>query len=125
MYAVIETGGKQVKVEVGQAIYVEKLDCEANKPYTFDKVLLVNDGELHLGTPYLEGATVVANCEKQGRGKKIIVFKMKSKKQYRHTQGHRQAYTKFVVQSINLTAKKAAAKKSTKKAVAKEEAKEE
>ncbi len=112
MYAVIETGGKQVKVEAGQAIYVEKLDVEAGKTYTFDKVLLVQDDELHLGTPYIEGATVEALCEKQGRGKKIVVFKYKAKKQYKHTQGHRQAYTKLTIKSINLSAKK----KSTKKA---------
>lgn len=117
MYAVIETGGKQVKVEQSQPIYVEKLDVEEGKTYKFDKVLLIQDenGETHFGTPYIEGATVEALCEKQGRGKKIVVFKMKSKKQYRHTQGHRQAYTKLVVKKINLTAKKKAAKKATPK----------
>ncbi len=131
MYAVIETGGKQVKVEAGQAIYVEKLDVEAGKKFVFDKVLLVEDGELHLGTPYIEGATVEAKVEKQGRGKKIIVFKYKAKKQYKHKQGHRQAYTKLVVEAINLEPKKKAApKKATTKKVAEEkveavEAKEE
>ena len=114
MYAVIETGGKQVKVEAGQAIYVEKLDVEAGKKFVFDKVLLVEDGSLHLGTPYIEGATVEAKVEKQGRGKKIIVFKYKAKKQYKHKQGHRQAYTKLTVNSINLEAKKKATKKATK-----------
>ena len=118
MYAVIETGGKQVKVEAGQAIYVEKLDVEAGKKFVFDKVLLVEDGELHLGTPYIQGATVEAKVEKQGRGKKIIVFKYKAKKQYKHKQGHRQAYTKLVVEAINLEPKKKAApKKSTTKKV--------
>ncbi|MCR5564604.1 MAG: 50S ribosomal protein L21 [Gammaproteobacteria bacterium] len=131
MYAVIETGGKQVKVEAGQAIYVEKLDVEAGKKFVFDKVLLVEDGELHLGTPYIEGATVEAKVEKQGRGKKIIVFKYKAKKQYKHKQGHRQAYTKLVVEAINLEPKKKAApKKAATKKVAEEkveavEAKEE
>ena len=116
MYAVIETGGKQVKVEVGQSIYVEKLDVEAGKTYTFDKVLAIQGESLVLGTPYIKGATVEAECEKQGRGKKIVVFKYKPKKQYHHTQGHRQAYTKLVVQSINLSAKKKTTKKAAPKA---------
>lgn len=110
MYAVIETGGKQVKVEVGQEIYVEKLDVEAGKAYKFDKVLLVSDKTTKVGDPYIKGATVEAEVLKQGRGKKIVVFKYEPKKQFHTKKGHRQAYTKLVIKAIN-----AAAKKATKK----------
>jgi len=71
MYAIVETGGKQVKVEVGEAIYVEKVEVAEGESYTFDKVLLVAGDETKVGAPYVKGATVVAKCEKQGRGKKI------------------------------------------------------
>ena len=101
MYAIIETGGKQVKVEVGSKIYVEKLDVEVGSTYTFDKVLLVSDKEAKVGAPYVEGATVVAKVEKQGKAKKIIVFKYKNKTTYRRTQGHRQPYTRVTIESIN------------------------
>lgn len=100
MYAVIETGGKQVKVTVGEAIYVEKLNVEAGQTYTFDKVLALGGEETVIGTPYVEGAKVVCECEKQGRGKKIVVYHYEPKKQYKNKQGHRQAYTKLVVKSI-------------------------
>lgn len=102
MYAIIETGGKQVKVEVGSTIYVEKLDVEEGSKYTFDKVLAVMGEKFVLGAPYVKGANVVANVEKQGRGKKIVVFKYEPKKQHHNTKGHRQAYTKLTVESINL-----------------------
>ncbi|MGI6359658.1 MAG: 50S ribosomal protein L21 [Acholeplasmatales bacterium] len=101
MYAVIKTGGKQLKVEVGQKIYVEKLDVEENEAYTFNEVLLVGGEELKVGTPLVEGASVTCKVLKQGRAKKIIVFKYKPKKNYRRKQGHRQAYTKLLVESIN------------------------
>ncbi len=101
MYAIVETGGKQVKVEVGQAVYVEKLEVEAGDSYTFDKVLLVSGDETKVGAPYIEGATVTAKCEKQGRGKKIIVFKYRPKKHSRTKKGHRQSYTKLVIEAIN------------------------
>ncbi|MFI3329240.1 MAG: 50S ribosomal protein L21 [bacterium] len=100
MYAIIETGGKQVKVNVGETIYVEKLNAEAGEVVTFDKVVLVNDKKLTVGQPYVKGATVTAKVEKQGRGKKIIVFKYRAKKNYRKKQGHRQSYTKLVVEAI-------------------------
>jgi len=80
MYAVIETGGKQVKVEEGQAIYIEKLNVEAGETVTFDKVLLVGGENVKVGSPLVEGATVTAKVEKQGRAKKIVVFKYKAKK---------------------------------------------
>ncbi len=102
MYAIIETGGKQLKVEVGSTIYVEKLDVEEGKKYTFDKVLAVKNEKLVLGSPYIEGAKVVAKVEKQGRGKKVVVFKYEPKKQHHNTKGHRQAYTKLTVESISL-----------------------
>ncbi|MGL4523482.1 MAG: 50S ribosomal protein L21 [Bacilli bacterium] len=101
MYAIIETGGKQVKVAVGQEIYVEKLDHEAGETVTFDRVLMVGGENVKFGSPLVEGATVTAKVEKQGRQKKIIVFKYKAKKNYRKKQGHRQPYTKLVIESIN------------------------
>jgi len=101
MYAIIETGGKQLKVEEGQVIYVEKLDVEEGKKYTFDKVVAVENGGLTLGTPYVEGAKVTCKVEKQGKEKKIIVFNYKSKKiSTRKKQGHRQPYTKLTVEKI-------------------------
>ena len=102
MYAIIETGGKQIKVEVGSKIYVEKLDVETGSVYTFDKVLLVSDdNSAKVGTPYVAGASVTAKVEKQGNEKKILVFKYKSKANYSRKQGHRQPYTCFTVEAIN------------------------
>jgi large subunit ribosomal protein L21 len=101
MYAIIETGGKQVKVEEGQAIYIEKLDVEAGESVTFDKVLFVGGENVKVGSPVVAGATVTAKVEKQGRQKKIIVFKYKAKKNNRKKQGHRQPYTKVVIEKIN------------------------
>lgn len=101
MYAIIFTGGKQLKVEVGQKIFVEKLDVEAGKEYTFDKVLLVADKSVKAGNPYVKGATVVAKVEKQGKAKKIDVYKYKAKTNYHRSYGHRQPYTCLTVTSIN------------------------
>jgi large subunit ribosomal protein L21 len=101
MYAILETGGKQVKVEVGQKIYVEKIDAEVGSAYTFDKVLLVNDKAVKIGAPYVKGATVTAKIEKHGLSKKIIVFKYKSKANYKRTYGHRQPYTCLSIEAIN------------------------
>lgn len=101
MYAIIETGGKQIKVEEGQAIYIEKLNVEAGETVTFDKVLFVGGETVKVGSPVVAGATVTAKVEKQGRQKKIIVFKYKSKKNQRKKQGHRQPYTKVVIEKIN------------------------
>lgn len=100
MYAIIETGGKQIRVEEGQEIFVEKLDVEAEGKFVFDKVLMVGGETSVIGNPYVAGATVEATCIKQGRGQKIIVYKYKAKKNYHKKQGHRQAYTKLVVNSI-------------------------
>ena len=101
MYAIIETGGKQVRVEVGQKIYVEKLEVKENDKYEFDKVLLVADNEVKVGTPYVEGAKVVAKVVKNGLGKKIRIYKYKAKhNSARRMIGHRQPYTCLVVESI-------------------------
>lgn len=97
MYAIFVTGGKQYRASVGDSIFVEKLPEEAAEEVVFDQVLLVGD---KVGTPYVEGAKVIAEVEKHGRGKKIIIFKIKSKKNYRKKQGHRQAYTKVKIVSI-------------------------
>ena len=101
MYAIIETGGKQIKVEAGQAIYIEKLNAEAGETVTFDKVLFVGGENVKVGSPLVGGATVTAKVEKQGRQKKITVFKYKAKKNNRKKQGHRQPYTKVVIEAIN------------------------
>lgn len=101
MYAMIKTGGKQIKVEVGQEIYVEKLDVQADEMVTFNEVLLIGGESTIVGNPLVNGASVTAKVVKQGRGKKIIVFKYRPKKDYRRKQGHRQCYTKLVVESIN------------------------
>ena len=101
MYAVIETGGKQLKVEAGQEIYVEKLDAEAGDEVVFDKVCLISNEGTKIGTPYVEGAKVTAKVEKQGKEKKVRIFMYHSKKgSTRHRQGHRQPYTKLTIESI-------------------------
>ncbi|WP_119724161.1 50S ribosomal protein L21, partial [Listeria monocytogenes] len=82
MYAIIETGGKQIKVEAGQEIYVEKLAGEVGDVITFDKVLFVGGDSAKVGVPFVEGATVTAKVEKQGRAKKLTVYKYKPKKNY-------------------------------------------
>ncbi|PMC79250.1 50S ribosomal protein L21 [Aerococcus viridans] len=101
MYAIIKTGGKQVKVEAGQAIYIEKLNAEAGDKVTFDQVVFVGGDDVKVGTPLVEGATVEATVEKQGRQKKVTTFKYKPKKDSHRKQGHRQPYTKVVIDSIN------------------------
>lgn len=102
MYAVIETGGKQYKVSEGDVIFIEKLDVAEGEAVTFDKVLVVADGEnVTVGAPAVDGATVTAKVEKQGKAKKIYVFKMKRKKNYRRKKGHRQPFTKVTIEKIN------------------------
>lgn len=102
MYAIIETGGKQYKVEEGSVLYIEKLPAAEGETVTFDKVLLVNkDGKTVAGAPTVAGATVTGKVEKHGKGQKIIVFKYKPKKNYRRKQGHRQPYTKVLIEKIN------------------------
>jgi len=97
MYAIFVTGGKQYRAAEGDTICVEKLDGEAGQTVVFDQVLLAGD---KVGTPLVDGAKVTGTIEKQGRGKKIIVFKYKAKKNYHKKQGHRQSYTKVVINTI-------------------------
>lgn len=101
MYAVIETGGKQYQVKTGDVVFVEKLDVEG-ETVTFDKVVaLGGDDGFTVGTPYVDGATVAAKVLKQTKGKKVIVYRYKSKKGYHKKKGHRQPYTKVEIQAIN------------------------
>ena len=103
MNAIIVTGGKQYKVAEGDVLYIEKLDVEAGETVKFDKVLAIIDGEnATFGTPVVEGATVEANVVKNGKGKKIRIFKYNPKKGYRKRQGHRQPYTKVEITKISV-----------------------
>lgn len=101
MYAVIETGGKQYRVEEGDTVYVEKLECNEGDKVTFDKVLVLNGKDLKVGAPYVKGAKVTAKVEKNGKGKKIHVFTYRSKKGSKRALGHRQPYTKVVIDKIS------------------------
>lgn len=101
MYAIIKTGGKQVKVEEGQTIFVEKLDAAEGDKVTFDEVVFVGGENTKVGTPLVDGATVEATVEKQGRGKKITIFKYRRRKDSHTKQGHRQPYTKVTINAIN------------------------
>lgn len=112
MYAVIETGGKQYRVQEGDVITVEKLKAEAGDKVTFDKVLLMSDGkEVKVGTPYLDAA-VTGSVVENGRGQKVIIFKYKAKKDYRKKQGHRQPYTMVKIASLTGAAPKQEAPKA-------------
>ena len=102
MNAIIVTGGKQYKVAEGDVVYIEKLDQEAGDVVKFDQVLAIIDGEeATFGTPVVEGASVEAKIVKNGKGKKIRIFKYNPKKGYRKRQGHRQPYTKVEITKIN------------------------
>jgi len=101
MYAIIETGGKQYKVQEGDVLFIEKLDAVDGEVVTFNRVLAVsNEGGLTAGTPLLSGATVTATVEKHGKGHKVVVYKYKPKKNYHKKQGHRQPYTKVTIGKI-------------------------
>ena len=105
MTAIIETGGKQYRVSEGDELFIEKLPLEAGDTAEFDKVLAIFDGErIELGNPTLAGTKVTAKVIKNGKNKKIIVFKMKAKKTYRRKAGHRQPYTKVQIEKIVLPA---------------------
>ncbi len=101
MYAVIETGGKQYRVAPGDTLEVERLETEAGKPFTFDRVLLVaNDGKVSVGTPTVASAKVVADVTEHLLGEKKIAFKMKRRKGYHRTVGHRQELTRVKITDI-------------------------
>ena len=103
MHAIIETGGKQYRVAEGDVVFIEKLPVEAEETVTFDKVLaVVGDDVQSFGTPIVDGATVTGTIIKNGRSKKIIVYKMRPKKGYRRKQGHRQPYTKVQIDKISV-----------------------
>ena len=113
MYAIIEACGKQYKVSKGDVVFFEKLEAEEGKKVNFDNIVLVSDGKkVEIGTPYVKGATVEGKVVAHGKGKKIVVFKYKAKKNYRRKQGHRQPYTKVEITAI----KTSSSKKSTAKA---------
>ncbi len=112
MYAVIETCGKQYKVSEGDVVFVEKLNVNEGDKVTFDKVLLISDGEkVKIGTPTVKNAKVEATVVGHGKAKKVLVYKYKAKKNERKTQGHRQPFTKIKIEKISQRA-------STKKAAA-------
>ena len=100
MYAIIATGGKQYRVSEGDVIYIEKLDAEVDSTVSFDVLLVGNEGDVKVGTPVVEGVKAEGKVVGQIRGEKIIVFKYKSKKNYRRKQGHRQPYTKVEITKI-------------------------
>ena len=116
MYAIIESCGRQYKVAEGDVVFFEKLDAEEGKKVTFNDVVLVSEeGKVQIGNPYVKGVKVEGKVVAHGKGKKIIVFKMKPKKNYRRKQGHRQPYTKVEITSIKTATKKAETKKATEK----------
>lgn len=101
MYAIIETGGKQYRVSEGDIITIEKLEANEGEAVQFDRVLtVVKDGSVTLGKPLIAGAKVTGQVMAQGKGKKILVFKYKAKSNYRRRQGHRQPFTKVVIEKI-------------------------
>jgi len=102
VYAIIKTGGKQYKVSEGDSVYIEKLNAAEGDSVTFETVLSVVDGDtVKIGTPTVEGAKVTAKVEKNGKDKKIRVFKYKAKSNYRRRMGHRQPFTKVVIEKIS------------------------
>ena len=118
MYAIVEACGKQYKVEKGDVVFFEKLDTDEGKKITFDKVVLVSDEkDTQIGNPYVKGVKVEGKVVSHGKAKKIIVFKMKPKKNERKKQGHRQPYTKVEITAIKTASEKketAAKKEETK-----------
>ncbi len=103
MYAIIETGGKQYRVQEGDIVFIEKLNVEAGDTVTFDKVIAVaNDGGLNVGQPYVDGAKVSASVVKNGKAKKVLMMRYKPKKDVRTKRGHRQPYTQVKIESIAL-----------------------
>lgn len=100
MYAIIATGGKQYRVSEGDVIYIEKIDADVDSTVSFDVLLVGSEGDVKVGTPVVEGVKAEGKVVGQIRGEKIVVFKYKSKKNYRRKQGHRQPYTKVEITKI-------------------------
>ena len=116
MYAIIESCGRQYKVAEGDVVFFEKLDAEEGKKVTFDKVVLVSDDKkVEVGAPYVKGVKVEGKVVSHGKGKKILVYKYKAKKNYRRTQGHRQPYTKVEITNIKTASEKAEVKEASAK----------
>lgn len=110
MYAVVQTGGKQYRVSEGDVISVEKLNAETGSTVVLDEVLVIGgDAETLVGKPFVEGASVSAEIIESGKGKKLVIFKYKAKKDYRRKQGHRQPYTRLQIKSISAQGKAKAA----------------
>ena len=111
MYAIIESCGRQYKVAEGDIVFFEKLDAEEGKKVTFDNVVLVSDDKkVEVGTPYVKGVKVEGKVVSHGKGKKVLVYKYKAKKNYRRTQGHRQPYTKVEITKIKTASEKTESK---------------
>ena len=122
MYAIIESCGRQYKVAEGDVVFFEKLDVEEGKKVTFDKVVLVSeDKKVEVGAPYVKGVKVEGKVVSHGKGKKVLVYKYKAKKNYRRTQGHRQPYTKVEITKIKTAAEKETKAAETKTAEVKAE----
>ena len=118
MYAVIETGGKQYRVSEGDVITIEKLKAETDSEVLFDKVLVIGgDSDIMIGTPYLDAAKVQGSVLENGKAKKVIIFKYKSKKDYRKKQGHRQPFTAVRIDAIMADGKPAAKKAAPEEAI--------
>ncbi len=117
MYAVIQTGGKQYRVKEGDVLRLEKLAGDPGSTIEFDRVLLLGEGEqVELGSPFLEGRTVRGTVRSQGRARKIEIIKLRRRKHYRRTQGHRQAYTEVEITAIGAGGRKSAGRAATKAA---------
>lgn len=103
MYAIIATGGKQIRVEEGRYVEIELLGANVDETVTFDQVLLVSkDGNITIGAPTVSGAKVTGKVVRHGKGPKVIVYKMRPKKHYRRKRGHRQPFTRVMIESISL-----------------------
>ena len=119
MYAIIESCGRQYKVLEGDVVFFEKLEAEEGKKITFDNVVLVSDDKkVEVGIPYVKGVKVEGKVVSHGKGKKILVYKYKAKKNYRRTQGHRQPYTRVEITKIKTASEKAEVKETAAKPVA-------
>ena len=119
MYAIIESCGRQYKVSEGDVVFFEKLEAEEGKKITFDNVVLVSDDKkVEVGVPYVKGVKVEGKVVSHGKGKKILVYKYKAKKNYRRTQGHRQPYTRVEITKIKTASEKAEVKETAAKPVA-------